>query len=141
VGINRRTPPHKNAVVDGRESEMTITGNAREYAYEMERLAKQIAAERDALKAENASLQDDFAHTEEARDRQHTRADALQAENARLRKLVKTAFIEGFNAGHEEGRELGEFTANGGDARRHEGRGPLWHWQSSSALAALGETQ
>jgi len=58
VAINRRTPPHKNAVVDGRKSEMTITGNAREYAYEMERLAKQIAAERDALKAENARLRE-----------------------------------------------------------------------------------
>ena len=37
---------------------MTITGNAREYAYEMERLAKQIAAERDALRAENARLRE-----------------------------------------------------------------------------------
>jgi hypothetical protein len=44
-----------------------------------------LAAERDALRAENASLQDDFAHTEEARDRQHTRADRLQAERDALR--------------------------------------------------------
>ena len=48
---------------------------------------RSLAAERDALQAENASLQNDFAHTEEARDRQHTRADRLQAENARLRRI------------------------------------------------------
>jgi hypothetical protein len=50
-----------------------------------------LAAERDALRAENASLQDDFAHTEEARDRQHIKADKLQAENARLREAIEMA--------------------------------------------------
>ena len=62
---------------------------------------------------------------------------ALQKRVAKLEALVKSAFTEGFNAGHEEGEELGEFTANGGDARRHESRGPIWHWQSSETKATL----
>jgi len=62
---------------------------------------------------------------------------ALQKRVAKLEALVKSAFTEGFNAGHEQGEELGEFTANGGDARRHESRGPIWHWQSSETKATL----
>jgi hypothetical protein len=66
VGINRGTSPHKNAVVDGRESEMTITTEA------AERLAswcgtglptiaaalRALAAERDALQAQNARMRE-----------------------------------------------------------------------------------
>jgi hypothetical protein len=74
----------------------TLEGNApasgaMPTGYTIATALRSLAAERDALRAENASLQDDFAHTEEARDRQHTRADALQAENARLREAIEMA--------------------------------------------------
>jgi hypothetical protein len=61
-----------------------------------------LAAERDALKAENANLQDDLASAERERAHQHGRADRnaaeyareqkkrqqVQAENARLREAL-----------------------------------------------------
>jgi len=73
---------------------------------------RSLAAERDALQAEKVNLQDDLASVERERAHQHGRADRnaaeyareqkkreqLQAENARLRKLV--AYLAGTNTDH-----------------------------------------
>ena len=82
-------------------------------AYETFVSAMQIViVERDALRAENANLQDDLASVERERAHQHGRADRnaaeyareqkkreqLQAENARLRELV--AYLAGTNTDH-----------------------------------------
>jgi len=91
---------------------------------------RSLAAERDALKAENANLQDDLASAERERAHQHGRADRnaaeyareqkkreqLQAENARLREALR------FYAGDEPWKLNSEDFGN-------------------KARAALGETQ
>jgi septal ring factor EnvC (AmiA/AmiB activator) len=74
---------------------------------------RSLAAERDALKAENANLQDDLASAERERAHQQGRADRnaaeyareqkkreqLQAENARLREAALDA-LAGLVAAH-----------------------------------------
>jgi septal ring factor EnvC (AmiA/AmiB activator) len=102
-------------------------------------IIRSLAAERDALKAEKVNLQDDLASVERERAHQQGRADRnaaeyareqkkreqLQAENARLRKLV--AYLAGTNTDHVQVALAGNPIVC--DAIHAE------------ALAALGETQ
>jgi hypothetical protein len=58
-------------------------------------------------------------------------ADWLEAENAKLRELVKSAFIEGWNDGHNYGIGCGHALAP-----RCKHKGSI-EWCESDALAAL----
>jgi hypothetical protein len=104
-------------------------------------------AERDALRAENASLQYDFAHTEEARDRQHTRADRLQAENARLREALRSVMIGGNHLASILGADHHlPHTVSSLDALEHYGAGDKYDawccWKSiMKARDELGEKE
>ena len=68
-------------------------------------------------------------------------ADRIEAQAARiaeLEEIVKSAFTEGFDYGHEEGKELGEFAGNGGDHRRYQyARDSIWYWERSETETAL----
>ena len=115
---------------------------------------RSLAAERDALRAENANLRDDLAGAERERAHQQGRADRnaaeyareqkkreqLQAENARLREAIKAAFAEGFSAGREEGLEDGLVRPEGVYSRC-DSKTEQSYWQDSHARAALGEKE
>jgi len=66
----------------------------------------------------------------------------LQAENTRMRALIENAFNEGFAAGKDEGRELGEHIGQGGCPRRFEEKTAQEYWEASAAhkaYAGLGQ--
>ena len=66
------------------------------------------------------------------------RLETQAARIAELEEIVKSAFTEGFDYGHEEGKELGEFAGNGGDHRRYQyARDSIWYWERSETETAL----
>lgn len=83
---------------------------------------KTLVAERDEARKHEAAA--------------YERPLVLLAENTRMRALIENAFKEGFEAGKDEGRELGEHIGRGGCPRRFKGKTVQEYWEASEAHKA-----